>query len=502
MTVVKVLKDSKKSVISLVENEETGEVFIEKVLTCPIDAYLKLQQIKSPYLPDIYLVEERQGKTYVLEEYVGERTLNTIKPTKAQKNQWIEEIFLGLQLLHEHKLLHRDVKPSNLILGEDGHIRLIDFDAVREETVEKSSDTRLLGTQGYAPPEQYGFSSTDVRADIYALGVTMKDLLGNSWKQHQNRHIIEKCTKFSPKKRYSSVKQLQLAWKLRYLTSLSTVLVPLLLITSLGFSLTKIQRTEMQRTQVTDSQEFSEIHPLSTLNSMVYYASQEDTDSNFLQIDSDDFQGLHLELQQIQQEFYSKLYYTKQGEGFASLCHFKGDSLLSVKETGENSYEITFDQRGKGRLQENYDSVAILQFSVNPLGELFFTLEEDGVQTINHMSLKTSDTWRNGEFLYYNMGLSMTEDPLDGKTEVHPFQIIKTFGQSLYQTWRNDTEVRTLSAGDVHLLTCSPHLLNGITFTYYEKDDLNTIHTAHSPMFVRDIYLDDVHYVKFSEYLP
>ena len=90
----------------------------------------------------------------------------------------MEELCEVLVFLHGYGIIHRDIKPSNLLLAPDGHIRLIDFDAAREGKPSADNDTRLLGTRGYAPPEQYGFAQTDSRADIYAAGVTMKQLLG------------------------------------------------------------------------------------------------------------------------------------------------------------------------------------------------------------------------------------------------------------------------------------------------------------------------------------
>lgn len=490
---IKILKESNKSRISLVYDSENTLYYVEKILTCPLEAYQKLASITSPYLPKIFLVEEREGKTYVLEEYIKGNSIEGIKPTKHQENTWVLELLQGLESLHKVKLLHRDIKPSNILLGEDGHIRLIDFDAVREESEEKESDTRLLGTQGYAPPEQYGFSSTDVRADIYALGVTMKEILEN---RPSHRRIIQKCTNFSPEKRYSSVKKLRKAWKHRHRTWIFYQCFPVFLIFFLMYSFSNIDNNPKQPLP-----EIPEAHPFSTLKSMSYYASNEDSDSQFLQDKGSDFQGVHIEFQQIEEDFFATLYYTKQGEASEHLCFLQGDSLLPVVEVEDRSYEIHFDQRGSGRLKRESDISATLSFSVNPLGELFFTLEENGEITVDHMSFKSPDIWRDGEFLYYVMADSPYEDPVDGANEVHPFQIINIFGQSIYQSWRNDNEVRTFSPGDIHLLSCKPHIFTGIAFTYYEKDDLEIVHTARSPVFINEIYLDDVHFVKFSHYV-
>lgn len=110
-----------------------------------------------------------------------------------------------LRHLHKNGIVHRDIKPSNLLLGADGHIRLIDFDAARETKTDAEQDTRLLGTKGYAPPEQYGFAQTDERADIYALGVTFRELLASAASKDRWRHILNRCTALEPKRRYRHV---------------------------------------------------------------------------------------------------------------------------------------------------------------------------------------------------------------------------------------------------------------------------------------------------------
>ena len=76
----------------------------------------------------------------------------------------------------------------------DGGVKLIDFDAARVCKERKETDTVLLGTEGYAPPEQYGFAQTDARSDIYALGITLKALLLDNYRGSLNR-IIEKATR-------------------------------------------------------------------------------------------------------------------------------------------------------------------------------------------------------------------------------------------------------------------------------------------------------------------
>ena len=74
-------------------------------------------------------------------------------------------------------IVHRDIKPSNIILTEDGRIVLIDLNAARLNDKNRSHDTQLIGTAGFAAPEQYGFAASSPRADLYAAGILMRVLL-------------------------------------------------------------------------------------------------------------------------------------------------------------------------------------------------------------------------------------------------------------------------------------------------------------------------------------
>ena len=109
-------------------------------------------------------------------------------------------------------IIHRDVKPENVILGDDGGVYLIDFDTARTFKPEAESDTQFFGTRGYAAPEQYGFAQTDERADIYSLGVLLRFLLTGSVRESAHvrlyrplAKIIDRCTAFAPEKRYQTV---------------------------------------------------------------------------------------------------------------------------------------------------------------------------------------------------------------------------------------------------------------------------------------------------------
>lgn len=116
-----------------------------------------------------------------------------------------------LEYLHGLKppVVHRDIKPQNVILRKDGTVALIDFGISRLYKEEETSDTLPCGTRDFAPPEQYGFGQTDRRSDIYSLGMLLTWMLTGEAKVIETpatplERILKKCTSFAPKERYDS----------------------------------------------------------------------------------------------------------------------------------------------------------------------------------------------------------------------------------------------------------------------------------------------------------
>lgn len=206
------LKQSEKSTVSLVRIKDGDQVFVRKILKGKNHIYSILQNCQHPYLPKLYEVILSDDSTTIIEEYIEGQSLGKAKLSEKQLINAVKELCSVLEFLHGKDIIHRDIKPSNIILANDGHIRLIDFDAARMPKDDLEQDTKLLGTRGYAPPEQYGFSQTDARADIYALGVTLKQLLGDKSGKPYYRRIIQKCTNLDPDKRYQSVWQVKRAF--------------------------------------------------------------------------------------------------------------------------------------------------------------------------------------------------------------------------------------------------------------------------------------------------
>ncbi len=209
---IKVLKQSEKSKVQLVKEQGSGQLLICKTLQGQHSVYQTLQGLQHPYLPTVYEVSYDNAETTIIEEYIEGQTAGSAALTEKQCRTVIKELCEVLMYLHEKGIIHRDIKPSNILMAKDGHIRLIDFDAARMPKEDREQDTIQLGTRGYAPPEQYGFSQTDERADIYALGVTIKQLLGGQAEKLRYRRVLSKCTNLDPEKRYRSVRQVKKAF--------------------------------------------------------------------------------------------------------------------------------------------------------------------------------------------------------------------------------------------------------------------------------------------------
>lgn len=207
------LRQTERSSILLVRHSVSKKPYIFRRFEGSTDVYRRLLTTQCPYLPRIYEAAEKEGKAIVLEEYVEGDSLQMLLEascfTQEQTRAVVTDLRKALWVLHRLGAVHRDIKPSNVILrGKDAV--LIDFDASRVFKSESRLDTQVLGTTGYAAPEQYGMSQTDARSDIYSLGVLMNVMLTGSHpsrKLAQGRYgrIIRKCAMIDPNSRYRSV---------------------------------------------------------------------------------------------------------------------------------------------------------------------------------------------------------------------------------------------------------------------------------------------------------
>jgi len=143
-----------------------------------------LAALSHPSLPGIVDYFTENGKSYLVMEYIEGKLLeNYISETPGFMEE--EEIRgMGTDLCEVLEYLHsqsppvifRDLKPSNIIITSDGKIKVIDFGIARIFAPGKEKDTIVIGTPGFAAPEQYGTGQTDERSDLYSLGATLYNM--------------------------------------------------------------------------------------------------------------------------------------------------------------------------------------------------------------------------------------------------------------------------------------------------------------------------------------
>ncbi len=142
-----------------------------------------MKKLDHPSLPRIVDIIDNGETIFVVMDYIeGESLDKILLEYGAQPEElviaWAKQLCDVLSYLHSQKppIIYRDMKPANIMLKPEGNIKIIDFGIAREYKEQSLADTTVLGTKGYAPPEQYS-GQTDARSDIFALGMTMHHLL-------------------------------------------------------------------------------------------------------------------------------------------------------------------------------------------------------------------------------------------------------------------------------------------------------------------------------------
>src|SRR5260221_623308 len=146
-----------------------------------------LSRLNHPNLPAFTDFFTEDSRHFLVMEYIEGDTLEDLlehndEPFSERRVLgWARQLCDVLEYLHSQQppVIFRDMKPGNIMLRRDGRIKLIDFGIARIFRHSGSRDTQMLGTPGFAPPEQYGSSQTDERSDIYSLAMTLFQLMTN-----------------------------------------------------------------------------------------------------------------------------------------------------------------------------------------------------------------------------------------------------------------------------------------------------------------------------------
>ena len=185
-----------------------------------------LERFAGNGIPTVYGCYPAGDKACLCRQYIDGKSLREILDeqgslsVKNTLNIGVEVCGI-LERLHSCNppVIHRDIKTDNIVLTPDGDIYIIDFGIAREYDTSADRDTHVLGTPITAPPEQFGYTQTDERSDIYAVGVMLNELATGDVKIETSglpnglRKIIRRCTEFSPDERYKDASELGSALK-------------------------------------------------------------------------------------------------------------------------------------------------------------------------------------------------------------------------------------------------------------------------------------------------
>lgn len=211
----------------LVKDKRDGRYFVKKIRTVydkAVYAWIFLHPVYG--IPRIRLLVEDTDQLILIEEHIDGITLANMmqqfpdQVTEASVIKWMRQLIGLLKYLHAAvpPIVHRDLKPENFVISSAGDLYLVDCNSARLYDGNAGRDTKLLGTVGYAAPEQYGFGESDQRTDIYAFGMILNYLLTGALsrqaiKEGKWYRLIKKCVEMDPQNRYPDAMALEKAFE-------------------------------------------------------------------------------------------------------------------------------------------------------------------------------------------------------------------------------------------------------------------------------------------------
>ena len=234
-TVYECLKESEDSSTFLVKETATGILCVLKwgrnrqteFLRNEMEIMKKMADRKLSGIPKTYRIFEENGEVYLVREYIEGMSLAQMVLQKGGISE-AEICRISRKICQtaeqfqnpDEPMIHRDIKPENIVVTPGSEVVFIDFGTMRSYKKDGSRDTFVVGTRGTAAPEQYGYTQTDQRTDVYAIGQTMLYMVSESYEMNQlsecavsrrMKKIIEKACSFEPDKRYGDAAQLRRA---------------------------------------------------------------------------------------------------------------------------------------------------------------------------------------------------------------------------------------------------------------------------------------------------
>ena len=209
--------------VYLVMDQRSKRVCVKKemqVYNAQVFRLIKANPVKN--MPQIFEVIEDAGRLITVEEYIQGITLKKyIEENGPMSEETAAHFALILcrtvQQLHSFKpaVIHRDIKPENIIINNES-LYLLDLNAAKCAGTRAGQDTVLIGTPGFAAPEQYGFTPSDERTDIYAIGRVLNFMVTGKLPPEEKAkgrigRIVQKCTQMEPGRRFKSAAEISAA---------------------------------------------------------------------------------------------------------------------------------------------------------------------------------------------------------------------------------------------------------------------------------------------------
>ncbi len=211
-----VLADKNDCKVLRLRHKQLNKDLVLRSFPKVVAAYEILCNIRSKNLPEIYDSITLDDGQIVLEEFISGMTVDDVMKGGNYRYRGAKRVLTSvcnaLDILHKNNIVHRDIKPENIIISDDSRVVLIDLNISRQMSYSKK-DTVIMGTVGYASPEQLGVAGSDTRTDIYAMGVLLNVMLtgkhpSETLARGRSGKIVKKCTDISPDNRYQTAEKL------------------------------------------------------------------------------------------------------------------------------------------------------------------------------------------------------------------------------------------------------------------------------------------------------
>ncbi len=209
--------------VTLVRHRETGRYYIRKLLTVyNKSVYSYLIERPIAHMPGIVAMYEGSNCLIVIEEYINGMTV-----ADMLDNGPLEEgtaVYIAqrvCRVLHElhtlpRPIIHRDVKPQNIIVTREGEVCLLDMNVAKWYDPEQTDDTQYMGTMFYAAPEQvgYGLTASSAKSDVYAVGILLNVMVTGKFPKEQRApdriwKVVEHCINLNAEERYTDEELIQ-----------------------------------------------------------------------------------------------------------------------------------------------------------------------------------------------------------------------------------------------------------------------------------------------------